>query len=305
MCGIGFRLRPCDIETEDYLSTARKLSQCLRQLSPTILARIRMDSEMCEDLRDAYPRAKAVNDIGFNKKSVFLYLDYTGGFHALGEIKKILFKKKEESQKAFSALIKAKETFEQLGFELTLLTKDETEKLFGNYDNAVLSDTSIETGIKSIGVVRLLKAPFQEFHLNQWFNALASIHGNYSLHVSFRRLDEARAKMLLERRLKQYQSGKDISSQAQGELTQEFILDNFQTGSQVFEIEVLLTIESQAKQYFQKDLKDALSSLSLFSESAVETYGVAPSFAATLPGSAQHVPFLESGEALSALYLFG
>ncbi len=139
------------------------------------------------------------------------------------------------SQKAFSALIKAKETFEQLGFELTLLTKDETEKLFEKYDNAVLSENAIETGIKSIVVVRLLKAPFQEFHLNQWFNALWHLFTGITLFTFLLGgLMKQEPRCSWREGLSNINLDKlNISSQAQGELTQEFILDNFQTGSQV------------------------------------------------------------------------
>lgn len=51
------------------------------------------------------------------------------------------------------------------------------------------------------------------------------------------------------------------------------------------------------------DLNEAGNKLSLFSETFLETFGIAPSYCASLPGSHQHLTFLESEEGLAGFLL--
>lgn len=79
ICGVGFQITPCDIETENAEDFGRRLIQVLRQIDSRVLGRVKLEVFGSSDLPETFPRAKAVNAIGFTKKRAFLYLDYVGG----------------------------------------------------------------------------------------------------------------------------------------------------------------------------------------------------------------------------------
>lgn len=301
ICGVGFRISPCDIETQDADDFSRRLVQSLRQIDPRILGRIKMEPLFCENLEKTYPRADALNNLGFKRTNIYLYLDFAGGFQALEEIKKILFRRREVGDTdQFRALFQTKCIFEQFGFQLDPISCEEVSRLFGRgHSSWVRSERSVETGSSSIGVIRLIKQPIEAFSEENWFQVLDKIKAPASINVSFRKIDEARAKLLLERKLKQTRSGKDISSQLQGASTEDLIVKNFQAGTQFFEIEILIVFERHSQSDLSLALAEAISEISMFSDAIIETFGVAQSLIATLPGSEQHVPLIESDQALS------
>lgn len=302
ICGVGFQISPCDIETENSEGFGQRLVQVLRQLDSRILGRFKMESLDCSDLESEYPRHHAVNTIGFTKKKVFLYLDYVGGFHALKELKKLLVDSDVIEQGQFNALLHAKSIFEQHNFKLSPLSEADIKSLFDRGSSSwIRSERSIETGEKSVGVIRLLKQRLDEFSEKDWIETIDALSKPVSVNVSFQKMDEARAKILLERRLKQSNAGKDVSSKAQGAVTEDLILRNFQSGTQFFEIEVLFVIERHSQKELTQTLSQAAADISLFSEGVIETFGVAQSLCATIPGGQQHVPLIETDQALAVL----
>ena len=302
ICGVGFQITPCDIETENADDFGLRLVQALRQLDAGIVGRIKMEATACEDLETDYPRRAAMNSLGFTRKKFFLYLDCVGGFHALKEFKKIITRENESDQAGFKALLQVKSVFEQFNFKLRPLGESEVAKLFDRGNSAwIRSERSIETGEQSIGVVRMLKQPLEEFTVSDWVETLDKLPKPVQVTISFQRLGEARAKLLLERKLKQTSSGTDISSKTHSSVTENLILKNFQSGTQFFEMEVLFVFERRGQEELSKTLSEAVSNISMFSDAMIETFGVAPSYVATLPGSHQHVTLLETDQALAAL----
>lgn len=100
ICGVGFKIGSCDIETQDSEDFGIRLVQVLRQIDPKILGRIKMEPLQCKDLESEYPRSAAVNSLGFKRKNIFLYFDFTGGFKALTEIKNTIFQDKKIDRKS-------------------------------------------------------------------------------------------------------------------------------------------------------------------------------------------------------------
>jgi len=300
VCGVGFQIRACDIETESADDYGQRLLRVLRQIDPRILSRIKMEPVHDYNLDEEYPRANAFKNLGFKRKNIFLYLDFVGGIELLKEIKKYLLKKdsKIESEQ-FKVLLQTKALFEQYGFHLVPLTPHELVKLFDRGPSALTkTEKSIESGTQSIGVVRLLKQPLEGFSEEDWATIIDKMSHSVSINVSFRRMDEARAKLLLEKKLKQTKSGNDVLSSAQEISTEEMILKNFESGTQFFEIEILFVVERNSQAELSKTLSELVANVSMFSEAMIETYGVAPSFIATLPGSEQHLTIIETDQAL-------
>lgn len=301
ICGVGFRISPCDIETQDADDFSRRLVQVLRQIDSRILGRIKMEPLHCDNLESQYPRANAINSLGFKRTNVFLYLDFAGGFQAFTEIKNTLFRREHHGDPGqFKALLQAKTLFEQYGFRLEPLSGEEASSLFDrSHSSWVRSERTVEAGTKSIGVIRILKQPLEAFSEEDWVHVLDKIKAPANINVSFRKIDEARAKLLLERKLKQTKSGKDISSQLQGLSTEDLIIKNFQSGTQFFEMEILIVVERLSQSELSLALSEAISDISIFSDAIIETFGVAQSLIATMPGAGQHVSLIESDQALA------
>ncbi len=294
-CSLSLELIPCDPEVDDVEGFHKRLIQVVRQLDPSVICRVELISKDCSDLSSEFPRAKTVNEIGFVRNEVRIYLDVMPGFGRIFR-KGNAFGRAE----AFELLVETKSLFENLGFKLSPI---EATSAFRSADLSALclSGRSIETDSESIGVVRLLKQPDREFDYQDLFKALTGVSKPYRVTLSFSRMSEARAKVMLERKLKQLEGAKNIAAQVQTKSTVEALKQSFESGTQYFEIELLLTLTRDSQSELSKDLRTSQSALSLFSESYIETFGVLPSFAATLPGSKLHVPLIEAENALVAM----
>ncbi|WP_413942687.1 hypothetical protein [Bdellovibrio sp. HCB-162] len=300
--GIGFEISPCDIETEDMESYHHRLSQALRQIDTRILARIRFSGVDCSSKDLDVPRADAFSQLGFTKRKVLLLLDYQSGINILQILKAKFLKMYEHSNEECELLLQTKRMFEQYGFQLRDLSEREVENLFDReYADWVQGPKTIETGISSIGVVRLTKLPFKEFSPFSWIELIGKIPNSFELNISLQRMEPATAQIVLQKRFGEVKNENDPKAKAQSSETEKVIKTNFETGSQVFEIEVLLVIKRKSQDLLVADIERAAASLSLFSTVMVETFGLAPSYCATLPGNSQHVTILEMEAAVAAL----
>ncbi|MDG0816481.1 TraG/VirB4 family ATPase [Bdellovibrio svalbardensis] len=288
--GCGFDLVSCDPELDDVASFQKRLNQALRQLDPSIVCRLELSSEESYDLDKAYPRALALNELGFVRNRLRLYLDVVPGFR--------LFRK-SRGMDPFEVLHAAYLNLKGFGIEAVGLSKNEIVTLFDRGSSDwVLSGRSIETGTESIGVVRLKKQPDSEFDWADFMEVVEELPRPFSLSTSFARLSEASAKILLEKKLKQLEGAKDVGSSVQRESALLALKENFKSGVQFFEMEVLVTLKRPSPETLSASLREAQSTLSLFSEAQIETFGVLPSFVASLPGSRQHVVLVENEAAL-------
>ncbi|WP_413578588.1 VirB4 family type IV secretion system protein [Bdellovibrio sp. HCB290] len=180
-----------------------------------------------------------------------------------------------------------------------------------NLSVASLGPRSVETDHESIGVVRITKQPDREFGCLDLKEVLDKLPRPYRFVTSVQRIGEARAKVLLERKLKQLEGAKDTSSEVQRSETKNAMEESFRSGAQLYEIEMILTLtRGEAVQLNRarsagislgQGLKTSQATLSLFSDAQIETFGCLPSFAASLSGNRQHVTLLESENAVVGL----
>lgn len=121
---------------------------------------------------------------------------------------------------------------------------------------------------------------------------------NFQVSVSFRTQSEAKTKILLEKKLKQLQSQKDISSLTQATHTAESIQNQFSQGLRLVH-QFLVLFKRITQNELLKDMSSALTELNRFADFKIESYGLAESFVASHPASLQHVTLLESDQAMS------
>lgn len=302
ICGLAFDIEPCDLESEDTEDFHQKLTMCLRKLEPDILGRIRFESKPGEALDSVYPRAKAINDLGYRKHRVSLILDFTESFNPLKDIKNFFHEGEKVYQREYEILLRAVHQVEQFGFVLTPFQKIELERLFLKGPSEwVRTGRSIETGTESIGVIRLIKQPVDSFTPKEWTEVLEKLPSPFQLTISFQRMKEERAKLFLEKRLRQARSSVDVSSKRQSEVTESLIQENFESGVSLFEIEIVFTFSRDSQKDLTMALRNAVSQINLFAESVIETSGVAPSYCVSLAGNLQYVTLIETDLALAGL----
>lgn len=299
--GTGFHLEGVDLETTNLCDHLRGLKAALKSIDPRVLTRIRLEVRTGIESLSEFPRGAAISNLGYKEVNLFVFFDYLGGFDLLKEFV-LKTKNKHLNSHQEEVLNSSIKNFKEQGFRLSPLSIDEVNNFFiKDSTHWRTSLKAIETGKELIGVLRLEKMPFKSFEILDWVETLKSLPSPYALNISFQRLDEASSKIFLEKRRKQSDSGNDVSSKLQRDATIESIKENFETGSKLFTCEVLIELKRLSEEKLSQSLNEAGNRLQTFSDTYLETFGVAPSFCATLPGSDQHVTFLESEEGLSGL----
>lgn len=289
VASVGFSTPFCDYEVDDYQSFHKRLVQVLKQLDPSIIVRVNLESNNRNDLNQEIPRSKSINEIGFVQNEARIFLSaHPPVFN--------FFRRKSFSGSSFEILKSAYESFKSLGIQLEPINEAELVKRIPS--DFVIGERSLEGATDSTGVVRILKNPRAEFNFHDLNKALSNLPKPFKYIVSFKRIGEAEAKVLLERKSKQLEGARKVEERLQQASMEDAQSDAFTSGMQLFEIETLLVLTRDSQKELSRDLRTSQSALSLYSESMIETFGLLPSFAASLPGSRLHVPLLENEDAL-------
>lgn len=297
--GTAFEITFVDLETQNVEQMFSQIRQILKSIDPRILVRFKLSFRNMEALADVFPRSIPINTIGYRRYSIFLILDYVGGFDLLREFVRKSKKKSfshelyllERTAKAFSDGITVKSLSEDV------LTRFFVER-FEHWRSGL---RAIETGTESIGLIRIEKMPFESFDLDDLVRILEEVPAPITVNFSIQRLDEINGRIFLEKKLKQTISGKDAASGLQAEEALSSLKETLKAGGQLFTCEYLLELRRRSEDHLSRDLDTVASKLQNFAEPFIETFGVAPSFCATLPGNQQHVTFLELDEGVTGL----
>lgn len=295
--GTGFELIPCDLESEDYAQFSQRLSSFIKQLDPNTIARVHFESSYSPKRIEGFSRAEAINQLGYKSNKFYFYINHVGGDFNFESLKSFFIPKTEYSRE-LQSLLKLKDTILHFGFKISPLSNEVIAKLFEYNLDLIKTTKSIESETESIGMIRLLKQSNTEIdHLS--LNKVLSKIQNFQVSVSFRTQSEAKTKILLEKKLKQLQSQKDISSITQANHTAESIQNQFSQGLRFVEFEFLVLFKRITQNELLNDMSSALTELNRFADFKIESYGLAESFVASHPGSLQHVTLLESDQAMS------
>ncbi len=298
--GAAFELSFVDLETQDALSTFQQIRQALKRIDPRVLLRFKVSVSSPKSFPHDLPRSKALEILNVRSYRVLLIIDYVGGFDLLKEF--IKRRRKRSFQQEILTILQAVKLFEGAGLSLLPLSEEEMTKLlptvFRHWRTGL---TSIETGTESIGLLRLEKMPFEYFEMINIVKVLEGLPQPASICLSLQRIDEASARLFLERKLKQTLSGRDAASALQADETLSSLKETLKAGGQLFTAEYLVELRRRSEELLSRDLDTAGNLLQSFGETYLETFGVAPSFCATLPGNQQHVTFFELDEGAAGL----
>ncbi|MBC7429994.1 MAG: hypothetical protein H7336_15375 [Bacteriovorax sp.] len=243
-------------------------------------------------------RSNSIKEIGYKNHTLRLYISYIPTILDFKNWKHFL-KGETFHENDLLFLTQFINKFNNFGIKIFPASEQEISDIFKINRDLIKTTRSIETSVSSIGIIRLFKQSSNELGLYSLEKCLMKIC-DLKITVSVVRLPEMKAKLILEKRLKQLSSQDDVSSKLQSRETEESLKKQFSTGAQLFDLEFLITIDRGS----QKELSDAMSQViaefNAFSDFKVEMYGLAESYIATHPASNQHVAFLESEECLPA-----
>lgn len=296
--GTGFEMQHCDLEVNDPSEYSLKLTALIKSMSPNILGRVHLRCFKSNDFNESVSRSKEISKLGFKENRVAFYLNYLGDAFDFKNLKN-LFKEKTDFSKEVQALLELKKTIENSGFNIKPINRDEVERLFDiNYD-LIKTVKTIESSTESIGIIRLIKQSPKDVDLTSLPKMINNL-SDFEISISFKKLSESYAKLILEKRIKQLSSQNDISSELQLKETEDSILNQFSRGTQLVEFEFLVILKRASQEKLLKDLSTFTVELNKFSDFKIENYGLAESFIAAHPASNQHVTLLESDEVLPA-----
>ncbi|MFV3409666.1 VirB4 family type IV secretion system protein [Bdellovibrio bacteriovorus] len=298
--GTAFEITFVDLETQNVETIFYQIRQTLKSLDPRILVRFNLSVRKMEALPEIFPRSIPINSIGYRRYSIYLMLDYVGGFDLLKEF--IRKSKKKSFSHELNLLERTAKSFSDSGITLKSLSEDVLTRFFvERFEHWRSGLRAIETGTESIGLIRIEKMPFESFDLKDLVRILEEVPAPITVNFSIQRLDEVNGRIFLEKKLKQTISGKDAASGLQAEEALSSLKDTLKAGGQLFTCEYLVELRRRSEEHLSRDLDTVASKLQNFAEPFIETFGVAPSFCATLPGNQQHVTFLELDEGVTGL----
>ncbi|MFZ3231731.1 MAG: hypothetical protein WA160_16100 [Pseudobdellovibrio sp.] len=296
--GTGFEIEHCDLESDNSLEFSKKLTALIKNIQPHILARVHFKCFNSNSFDESISRSSAISKIGYRKNRIFFYINHLGTTFNIRNIKNIFSSQTDFSQEMV-ALIELKQIIVNSGFKITPLEKESIHQLFDMNYELIKTTKSLESNSESIGLIRLTKQSASDLSTSSLTDVMSKLN-NFEISVSFKKLAEAHTKIILEKKLKQLSSQSDISSKIQSKETEDSIKNQFSRGTQLVEFEFFVIIKRSSQESLVRDMSQALTELSKFSDFKIESYGLPESYISIHPASNQHVTLLESDESMPA-----
>lgn len=300
--GLGFEITPCDLECDNRSDYHRKIFNFIRSLNPDVLGRIKLSVEKSHEEQTNSSRSNALNEIGFTKRSVQLYLEVCSEPDLIKQAK--YYFSKNSSNKDVAALIEIHEIVKNSGLNVIPLSENTIKSLF--LDTKLIWQKCASTicnGYEHTGLVRMVKPSVENINEEQLARIYELLPKPFSVHFSFQKIEAGKMKLELARKLKQTSS--DESLNPTNELlkasTVNTITEAVKNGSQFFDYELIFSFERSSEKQVFEDLKLAFNVLNSFGDFQIETFGATPTFLATKVGNSQHVPLKELDDVLPLL----
>lgn len=295
--GVTCEIKPIDIETCDKTIEHRNLEAALKALPNGIVVKIETTCLLNEGPYLDSSRSKALSDIGFRKFDNLIHFQTNRN-----PFLELLYRKRHGQIAPKLRIKHAVQVFRELGISLRPISKDATKKLF-SYGVAPwsLEKKYVLKGHSYLGVVRLFKPIGTEISCEAMGEALSKLPAPYKFTVQFQKTSREETQIGLQKRFRQ-SAGHGKVSTLKKDATESVISETTLHGADLFEYEMLLTIERDTEKDLSDALLEAAGVLRVFGDLIIETVGVGPSFLATLPGIGMHVPLLELSSTLPVFF---
>lgn len=291
--GIAVHANAVDVEMDDAEAKSLAIAGWLKSLDVGLIVKVEAVCEARTDFTQG-TRTRALEILGAKSFSTTISVQ-----SARNLFLELIYKKKSGVQSSFERVKRAIETLRNFGIEFRPLSECDSKGLFHDRVSS-FSETlgRIDTGSSVIGALRLYRQSATPLSESNVSDALRLFPPPFRFVTSFKRMDRARAELLLQKRLKQESSatGKLVSlKQDAVELT--LVSTNLE-GRELFEFETSVLFERSSEKELRNCLAESAPVLQRLGDVIVETVGVAPTFVASLPGAGLHLPLLESDSAL-------
>lgn len=296
--GVGFKILPIDMEGEDCEARIEQLTHFLRHLDPKVLGRIQLSSDESKEPIANTARAIASGEIGHIRKTVRLFVEVIGEPVIIQKLRWLI--KKPETQRSVAALKRIFESAKLIGLGPKFLSQEEASEVFA-IRPLVKAPSSIQDGESHLGIVRMNKQSPSPISLEKVTKAFEDLPVPHEIHVSFRKPDPTRTRLHLERRLKQTRASSNVTANIEELAAAEAISSGIERGVEMMEFELIVSLRRRSEESLREGLCEAATALLKIGGFSIETFGVGPSYLATLPGNSQHVPLLETDEYLPIL----
>lgn len=297
--GIGFEVMPCDLECDNREEYHRKVFGLIRSLNSNVLGRIKLSVSNSSKLEGSTSRTEAISEVGFTTKSLQLYLETSSEPEIIKKAKSLFLK--DDSDTDAKALLEVYEIVKKSGIQVYPLSEEFIKSLFLNTKLIWQKcSASVCNGYDHTGVIRMVKPSNEQISEDQLAKLYEKLPKPFSAHFSFQKIDAAKIKLELERKLKQSVSDQSLNptNDVLKASTVTTISDAVKNGSHFFNYELIFAFERTSEKELFEDLKQGFNALNSFAEFQIETFGVTPNFLATKVGNSQHVPLKEIDETL-------
>lgn len=286
--GTSFDLSTIDVEARDESAELTKWSRAVASLPTGLVARIETTCEIGRLSESASSRAEALGTIGFREYRTRLHIQTNRN-----PFLEMIYRNRHGSEGAPLRVEQGYKQLKEAGLDLDPLGDFATSEIFERSSSSwVLNRRYLAKGESCTGMVRLFRPTAQELTTEQAAQALAKLPGPFTWTTCVQKCAREAAELGLQKRLRQ-ETGKGKVLSLRRDAIESTLADTSLSGSEVFEYEVLISIERSSEAELGEALLEAAGVLRAFGDVVIETVGVGPSFLATLPGVGLHVPLLE------------
>ncbi|MBN8540727.1 MAG: hypothetical protein J0L82_10110 [Deltaproteobacteria bacterium] len=291
--GASCLMESIDIETCDRPTEHRKFESALQALPAGIIVKLETSCALGESPRIDSSRSVALLKTGFRNYETIVHIQTNRN-----PFLELVYRQRHGELGPRIRIEQAARAFRDAGIELKPLGDIATCELFENGSAPwVLNRSHVLKGQRYLGVVRLYKPVGTELSTEAMSNVLGKLPAPYKFTVQFQKSAKERAQIGLRRRFRQ-SNGDGKVSLARQEAVESTIQKTALQGHDLFDYEMLVSIERDTESDLNTSLLEAAGILRVFGDVIIETVGVGPSFLATLPGIGLHVPLLEVSSTL-------
>lgn len=298
--GASLHVPAVDIESSDEITALGNWASALAQWPLGIIGRLETSCDEGGDDPDTVcllgARTEAVSEIGSKRYVTSLHLQTDRN-----PFLEMVYRTRHGLDASDLRVKTCTDALKRMITGLAPYTEQEISHLFDRGDSAwSIARRFIAKGETVLGIVRVFRPTQSALLPLNMAQLLAALPPPFRLTVNFKKSSKESTSVNLQRRLKQTAGvGKILSIKR--EAIESAIEETSLNGIEIFEYEVLLSLERKSEAELSTALTEAAGVLRSLGDVAIETVGIAPSFLATLPGAGLHVPMIEASHTLPLL----
>ncbi len=303
--GVMFEMPMIDSESPQFESAFSAITTLISRLKPGATIRVIQKASLAKETRFRNSRDEALLELGWMENKIFISVEskQMPGF-GFFDWSRALRGKPLKSLSTEYLNLKSNVDFVLIR-ELGGVALEESKlcTFFPSFkSDTVVTSSSIDTAQYVIGVLRLTRQSVHALSPDTLSILRERLIAPYEISVSIKKLRPVRTQYILERKRGHLSTSTDTLAARSYQQTDEIAAETTLSGKGLVEIEWLLTLKRRSESELREDLEASHRALAPLGDVYIEVQGIAPSFAATIPGSKPHHTFLELDD-IASYYL--